>query len=197
VKAEQVRLETARLIIREFAEGDREAVHEYAADPEVVKYTDWGPNKAADTDTYLARRVEEHQRVPREQFTLAVTRKDGGAVIGGCRIGVGSYESRRADIGYVLNRKYWGKGYGTEAALALVRFGFGELKMHRIWATCHPDNRASQRVLEKCGMRYEGRLRDDKKVRGKWRDSLVFAVLEQDWLKLVAGGDFLRPVEPE
>ena len=84
-------------------------------------------------------------------------------------------------IGYSLNRKFWGQGYATEAAEALVKFGFGQLNLHRIFATCDPFNVASARVLEKAGMQREGHFRQHKWVKGKWRDSLLYAILDCEW----------------
>ena len=78
-------------------------------------------------------------------------------------------------LGYVFNRAFWSKGYATEAAGTIVRFGFDELKLARISATCHPDNQASARVLQKVGLQWEGRMKDHLCVRGAWRDSLLFA----------------------
>jgi len=193
----EIRLETPRLVIREFAEGDWPAVHEYASDPEVVKYTEWGPNTEAESRAHQERVAEERKTDPRAQYSLAVTLKDGGKVIGGCRLGIGSMESRRADLGYVFNRRHWDQGYATETVRALLGFGFGALKMHRMWATCHAENKASARVLEKAGMRYEGRMREDRFQKGAWRDTMVFAILEREWRKIEAGKDFLRPPAAE
>jgi RimJ/RimL family protein N-acetyltransferase len=182
-----VKLETARLVIREREEGDLSAVMEYASDPETVKYLEWGPNTESQSREFISRCRASAAASPRDEYDLAVALRDGGKVVGGCRITVDSRGDRRASLGYVLSRGFWGQGYATEAVRALVGFGFESLKMHRIMATAHPDNRASGRVLEKVGFRYEGRRREDKLVRGEWRDSLVFSMLEQDWEKRKAG----------
>ncbi len=89
--------------------------------------------------------------------------------------------AREGDIGYVLDQRFWGQGYGMEAAGRLLRFGFGELGLHRIFAICDPRNVGSIRVLEKIGMQREGRLREHMLVRGEWCDSLVYAILEGEW----------------
>jgi ribosomal-protein-alanine N-acetyltransferase len=79
-----------------------------------------------------------------------------------------------------LRRDYWGNGFGTEAAQAIVDFGFDVLGLHRIWATASPENLGSIRVLEKIGMIQEGILRQNLLVRGNWRDSVLFSILEGD-----------------
>jgi RimJ/RimL family protein N-acetyltransferase len=93
-------------------------------------------------------------------------------------------ENREGWIGYCLNRDFWGKGYGTEVARALITFGFEQLNLHRIYATCDPQNTASAHVLEKAGMQREGHLRERKWVKGRWRDFLLYAVLDREWKPL-------------
>jgi RimJ/RimL family protein N-acetyltransferase len=62
----------------------------------------------------------------------------------------------------------------------MVAFGFDELRLHRIYATCNAENLASARVMEKLGMKYEGKLRENALERGRWRDTLLYAILETD-----------------
>jgi len=88
---------------------------------------------------------------------------------------------READIGYELSPRQWSRGYATEVARAVVRFGFTELGLHRVWLTCIVDNVGSARVLEKLGMRLEGRLRDKEYFGGRWWDTLLYAILEDEW----------------
>lgn len=90
-------------------------------------------------------------------------------------------DNREGWLGFCLNRHFWGKGYGTETANALLRFGFQQLDLHRIYATCDPSNNASAHVLEKIGMQREGHLREHKWAKGRWRDSLLYAILESEW----------------
>ena len=63
-------------------------------------------------------------------------------------------ELNETEVGFLLDRPFWGKGYATDAALASLRFGFGQCNLDHIIALVHPDNLASRRVIEKCGMRY-------------------------------------------
>jgi RimJ/RimL family protein N-acetyltransferase len=113
---------------------------------------------------------------------MAVVIRKEDRLIGGCNITQSDNpDNREAWIGYCLNRAYWGQGYGTEVARALASFGFDEMGLHRIFATCDPRNVASRRVLEKAGMQLEGILREHKWQRGEWRDSCLYAVLEREW----------------
>ena len=171
---------TARLVLRDFTIEDGPAVHRYGSDPEVVRHLPWGPNTPADTQAFLGRKLEDQRTDPRRAFDLAVTLASGGELIGAAGVRITSPQFRTASMGYAYRRDSWGKGYATEAARALVAFGFGELGMHRIYAFCDTDNPASARVLEKTGMQREGRLRRHVLVRGRWRDSYLYAILEDD-----------------
>ena len=174
-------LQTERLLLREFVAEDWRAVHEYATDPEVVRYMPFGPNTEEESKAFVEQVLAVQREVPRTKFELAVALRSNGQFIGGCAIRIGSQSFRDADIGYCFNRGYWGQGYATEAARAAVRFGFEHLGLHRIWATCDVNNAASARVLEKLGMQREGYFRRHMLVRGSWRDHLMYAVLEDEW----------------
>ncbi len=170
-------LVTSRLLLREFSESDLDAVHVYAADPEVTRFMDWGPNSPADTAAFLAEVGREVRVVPRSAYTLAVVVRATGDLVGAVHLEKTSSGHRRGEMGYVLARAHWRRGYATEAAATILRFGFDEVDLHKITATCDPDNVSSARVLEKIGMHYEGHLRQHLLIRGQWRDRLVFAAL--------------------
>ena len=175
-------LHTPRLLIREFVPDDQADVHAYASQAETVRYMDWGPNTPEQTVDFLHRKLASQRALPRAEYELAVALKETGRVIGGVGLRVSRPQHFAGDMGYVFDPQYWGRGYCTEAAGALLEFGLRDLNLHRIYATCDPDNRASARVMEKIGMRYEGRLRDYTWEKGKWRDSLVYARLATDAL---------------
>lgn len=176
-----VELRGPRIVLREFAEGDAPAIQRYAGDPEVARHMTWDPNTPEQTQEFLRRRLEAARRPDRDEYELAIVRLDTGELIGGAGLRIDSREHRRGDIGYVLRRDQWGQGFATEATALLLAFGFEVLGLHRIWATCDPANVASARVLEKAGMRLEGRIRHHFFVRGAWRDSLLYAILEDEW----------------
>ena len=170
-------LKTERLRLRAFRPEDWPDVHAYASDSEVVRFMHWGPNTVEQSRHHANRASATAAVSPRLTFPYAVERFADGRVIGSVELSLTSLDHRRAEMGYVLARDAWHQGYATEAARAVVDYGFGPLGLHRIAATCDPDNLGSARVLAKIGMTYEGRLRDYFLIRGEWRDRLTFAAI--------------------
>lgn len=177
-------LTSERLLLREFNENDWQAVHLYGSDPEVVRYMPWGPNTEEESQRFIRRAITFQLEQPRRHYELAVVLKEEDLLIGGCGIRVSNPDIMEGNIGYCLNRNFWGKGYATEAARTLLTYGFETLNLHRIYATCDPENKASVRVLEKIGMSLEGRHRENLRIRGEWRDSLIYAILDYEWKRL-------------
>jgi RimJ/RimL family protein N-acetyltransferase len=174
-------LETKRLLLREFRAADERDIHAYACDPQVVQLMIWGPNTPEMTRSYLEGVLEAQQRWPRSEIALAIESTAERRVIGSIALRIKDEPNATADIGYVLNRAYWGQGYMVEAARAVLDAAFRELGLHRVWATCDPRNRPSYRVMEKLGMRREAHFRKDVMEKGEWRDSYLYAILSEEW----------------
>ncbi|SUE94994.1 GNAT family N-acetyltransferase [Mycolicibacterium tokaiense] len=172
-----IRLVGHRLILREFVDTDENAVHAFASHPLATQFMTWGPNSVEDTRAFLREAAAQADTPTRTSFDLAVVDNESRALIGSAALSITSTEHRRGEIGYVLHPDVWSKGLATEAARTLLQFGFTTLGLRRIAATCHPDNRASSRVLEKAGLVLEGRMRSHLWVRGAWRDSLIYAAI--------------------
>jgi [ribosomal protein S5]-alanine N-acetyltransferase len=170
-------LRTDRLLLRGFRDDDWTDVHIFGSDPEVVRFMEWGPNTPEQSRLHVRRSAAMAAVSPRLVFPYAIERLDDGRVIGSTELSMTSLDHRRAEMGYVLARDAWGQGYATEAAAAVLAFGFDKLGLRRIGATCDPDNHGSAHVLEKIGMTCEGRLRAYYLVRGEWRDRLMWAAL--------------------
>jgi RimJ/RimL family protein N-acetyltransferase len=131
-----------------------DSVHQYASDPEVIKYMSWGSNTRTETKRFIQRTIQNQLLIPRTNFELAITIKN--KLIGGCGIIIKSTPDKSADIGYCLRLEEWGRGIGSDVAGALIKFGFTDLKLHRIVAMCDTENHESYRVMEKNGMQREG-----------------------------------------
>jgi len=175
-----VPIKTERLILRDFISDDWQAVHEYASDPQVVKHVEWGPNTERDSRQFVQYVMSLNKTGPREAYELAVVLSSQDKLIGAASIHISNWRHREGWIGYCLNRQFWGMGIATEAGRSLVKFGFAELGLHRIFATVDPLNHGSAAVLKKLGMQKEGHFRENKFVRGKWRDTDFYAVLESE-----------------
>jgi RimJ/RimL family protein N-acetyltransferase len=176
-------LTTERLRLREFVESDWHAVLAYQADPLYLRYTPWTYRTEADVRQFVHWFIVWQEERPRKKFQFAITLRGQERLIGNCGIRMRSPGAHEADIGYEFDSRYWGRGYATEAARAMLTFGFGTLGLHRIWAHCIAENVASARVLEKIGMRREGRLRENEWMKGRWWDTLVYAILDYEWEK--------------
>jgi RimJ/RimL family protein N-acetyltransferase len=176
-------IETERLILREFIAADWKAVLAYQSDPLYLRYYHWSDRTPGNVRAFVNMFLEFQKEWPRTKFQLAVVPKDYNQLIGNCGIRINNPELREANIGYELNSHFWGKGYATEAAYAILRFGFTELGMHRIFANTLVVNKASARVLEKLGMRQEAHEREKEYIKGRWHDSLTYAILDREWLE--------------
>ena len=174
-------IETPRLTLREFLVGDWPAVLAYQSDPRYLRLYAWTERSEADVQAFVAGFVASHAVEPRLKYQLAITLRDRGELIGNCGIRLAGPGARNADLGYEVAPEHWGRGYATEAARAMVGFGFEELGLHRVRAECVPENAASRRVMEKLGMRREGRLRQTQRYKGRWWDTLVYGMLEDEW----------------
>ncbi|MYC29416.1 MAG: GNAT family N-acetyltransferase [Chloroflexi bacterium] len=184
-----MQLETPRLLMREFVESDWPAVLAYQRDPRYLRYYPWYDRTEADARAFVGRFLEWQEEMPRRRFQLALALKSDNTLIGNCGIRRKCGNEWEADLGYELSSQHWGNGYATEAAAALVAFGYRQLGLERISSWCIADNSASSRVLERLGFRQEGRLRRNEFFKGRWWDTLLYALLRDEWENDAANPD--------
>ena len=176
-----MQLVTERLLLREFRDSDWPAVLAYQSDPRYLRYYAWDARMPDDVRAFVARFIAQQQEQPRHKFQLAIELRAEGCLIGNCGLRRETAGAWVGELGYELAPAYWGQGYATEAARAMVTLGFTDFKLHRIASYCIADNVASAHVLEKLGMRCEGRLRENEWMKGRWWDTLLYGILDREW----------------
>lgn len=174
-------IQTERLAMRDLLPEDFASVHAYAADPEVTRYTLFGPNTAEQTAEFLQRTCAEASVPERSNFTFAAIHRPTNQLIGSCGLMRSDANGPQYAFGYVLHRDWWRRGFGKEMVGALVEFGFRELGAHRLWAHVFVGNVGSARILEGLGFRDEGVALQLLYVRNAWHDVRTFAMLRREW----------------
>jgi RimJ/RimL family protein N-acetyltransferase len=171
-------LQTERLTLRPFADSDADALFALQSNAHVLRYWDSPPwTERARADRFLAtcRQIAEEGSGAR----LVMDRASDGVFLGW--LGLTRWNHDFRSVGYCLNETAWGQGYATEAARALLRWGFDTLDLNRVQAEADTRNAASARVLEKLGFVREGTLREDCVVNGVVSDSWVYGLLRREW----------------
>ena len=174
------RIETERLILDKWttSEEDIKGLYEYAKNPDVGPNAGWKPH---DSEAE-SREIIEEMFIPHDVW--AIREKASGKVIGS--IGLEPDKRREnvnsREMGYSLAKESWGKGYMTEAAGAVIDYAFEELDLVVLAICTGPENKRSQRVIEKCGFKFEGIQRKGYHIYdGTDRDNLVYSMLREEW----------------
>jgi RimJ/RimL family protein N-acetyltransferase len=172
-------LATERLLLRPFIPADAARVTEIMQAPEIAATTLNIPHPYP--EDAAASWIASHPGAAEtgEDFTWAICRREDGLLVGAIGLHIDA-RHRRGEIGYWLGVPFWNQGFTTEAARAVVEYGFTELDLHRIEAMCFPRNIGSARVLEKAGMTYEGTLRDYVQKDGVFEDAAMYAVVRKE-----------------
>jgi RimJ/RimL family protein N-acetyltransferase len=167
-------LRTPRLTLRDFVPGDFDAIHTYASDPDVTRFMFHGVRTEPDTRDYLRRMIASQTEAPRRTWELAVVLTSVNRLIGACDLTCEN--AAEGDLGFIFSKDVWGMGHATEAARALVRAGFEQLGLSRIFSTCDVANAASARVLEKAGLQRVATLDRHQYALGKWWTSHLYEI---------------------
>lgn len=174
------RLETERLLLREFTERDAQNIFEYASDPEVIFFMPWDKHETLeDTNEYLSKSKVAFQNS--DNIDLGIELKSENKLIGAISVRNWNNINSCADVGYIVARKHWGKGIAAEALKAVIKFGFEDLHVNRIEAHCDENNLASFRVMEKVGMKYEGTHRQKIFIKGKFISIRFYSILKSEY----------------
>ncbi|HUZ00168.1 MAG TPA: GNAT family N-acetyltransferase [Thermomicrobiaceae bacterium] len=181
-----MRIDTERLVLREFREADWPAILAYWSDPRYQRYYPPEANVERAVRDLVGRIVAAQAEEPRRTWQLAIVDRQG-RLVGNAGVRVNDPVLAEGNIGYELSPEHWGRGYATEAARAMLDFGFRELSLHRVWAECVAENTGSAHVLEKLGMRQEARFREHEWFRDRWWDTLIYAILDYEWRSFLSG----------
>ena len=167
-------IKTKRILIREFELEDWQAVYEYTSDINVMKYIPEGIFTEKDAKEF----VSENKSDNAEKFPVVLLDED---ILIGHIIFYKYFGEHTYEIGWVFNPKYQNRGYASEAAKAILEYGFKEMNLHRIIATCQPENIPSYRVMERIGMRREGLFKKCIPKGNEWWDEYYYAILEEEF----------------
>ena len=176
-------LETERLTLRRMAISDTEDMFSYASRSDVTEFLLWKPHPTRSYTMDYLRYIGTRYALG-DFYDWAVVDKESGRMIGTCGFTRFDLPHNGAEIGYVLNPEFHGRGYATEAASRVMRYGFEELGLHRIEAKFMEGNDASRRVMEKLGMQFEGFRRESMLVKKRYRTIGICAVLADEWRAL-------------
>ena len=175
-------LETERLVLRPWSEGDLEALHAIYGSEDVARWLYEAARTRGETRDLLARKVAGGALHGEGQWlSAAVTTRDDGRVVGDVALQWVSEAHRQGELGFSVHPAHQGRGYATESSRPLLAFAFDTLGLHRVIGRLEPRNTASARVLEKLGMRREAHLVENEWVKGEWQSELVYALLDREW----------------
>ncbi len=177
-------IEGERIILRKLKLSDVQDICENLQNKEMVKWTlniPW-PYKKQDAIKWI--RKSQYRLKNKEEYTFGIILKTTTKLIGSISLMHVDYKNKNAEIGYWLGKKYWGQGFMTESVKLILKFAFGKLKLHRVYANLFEENIASKKVLKKCGFRLEGRIRECRFRYGKWHNELKYGMLRSEYEKL-------------
>jgi len=176
-------IETPRLLLRKLGVEDAEEYFSIASNPLAAKHTIWNAHiTIEDSISYLSElqaKMDQGQAIH-----WGIIDQATGTLIG--RVGFIHFDTQHSlsEVGFALHCDWWGQGIMSEAALPVIRYGFEELGLNRIEGRCNADNLASERVLLKIGMTFEGILRRQLKIKGVFIDQKMYAILNSDFNEL-------------
>lgn len=172
-------LESERLLLRPITIEDAEDIYEYATDKDVAEFVIWDVHKNKQ-ETLDFINVALNQFSQKQSITWGLELKSEKKIIGTIAF-VNVYLNHEcAEVGYALSKKYWNRGFVTEAIKAVIKYGFDELSLNRIEAHCEEANIGSWKVMEKAGMKYEGVLREKVFMKGRFRSMKMYSILKKE-----------------
>lgn len=172
-------LKSERLLYRKLTLLDIDDMFEYTSNENCTYYLSWEAHTIKDQVATFIKNTLEEYKMSTTRFTWGIELIDENKLIGAISIFDISYFNKRVEISYILNPKYQGKGYMTEALNTIIRFIFNELDFIRVQARCSEDNLPSEKVMKKINMKYEGKLIKYWKIKNKHKNVLIYAKIKE------------------
>lgn len=174
-------LKTERLILRPFTLEDALEVQRLAGDKDIAATTLFIPHHYEDgvAEEWIGKHQEEFDKG--EVITFAIVHREDKFLVGAIALSDIKKEYETASMGYWIGKPFWNQGYCTEAAHAVLKYGFEVLNLNKIHAHHFKRNPASGKVMLKLGMRYEGCLRQHVKKWGKFEDIEAYGILREEF----------------
>jgi len=178
-----IRIETERLILRRFVIEDSQPMFDNWASHDIVtRYLTWPTHKSADVANWVVGDWVSSYEKP-DYYQWAIVPKELGQPIGSIAAVKVDDDIGMVEIGYCIGDQWWGKGIVTEAFSALLPFFFGQVGANRIQARHDVNNPASGRVMQKCGLKYEGTLRKADRNNQGIVDACYYSILKEEFLQ--------------
>ena len=175
-----LKIETSRLLLRDFLPRDFEALFAAVQDPAYQQFYAEEETTREFWEALFARMLVSASAEDRQVYQVAICTPEG-ELIGNCGVRLEDLKNRQASFGCAIGRPYWGQGYAREACSAIIGYGFTHLPIHRVYAETNRENTRARRLAERLGMRLEGIFQQHKYFRGRWWDTAMYAVLAEDW----------------
>lgn len=175
-------LNCKRILLRQISNNDAQNIFEYASDGEVTPFVKFETHKTID-DSLLFIQFAQAEYENKSSIIWAIELKEESKMIGTIDVRGFNNQHRCGEIGYVLNKKFWGNGITTEAMKAVIDYGFRQLNLNRIESHCEHENIGSWHVMEKCRLKYEGTLREKVFFKNRFRSMKMYSILKSEWEK--------------
>jgi RimJ/RimL family protein N-acetyltransferase len=176
-------IESGRVFLRPFEKSDAELYRRWRADAEVMRLAGWsvpGPFGLAQVEARMERLTRGEDA---DRLTFLICLLEDERPIGEVSLSDVDRRNGSAELGILIGEvDEWGKGFGTDAVNAMVDFGFGDLRLERIWLNVWTENKRARRAYEKAGFVHEGTLRHDRFEAGAYTSGHVMSILRDEWL---------------
>ena len=173
-------LDTEHLLLRRMKVGDAADMFDYAKRDDVTRYLTWHSHKTEEyTKQYL--QYVQKQYADGDLYDWALIDRESGRMIGTCGFTGFDFDNECGEVGYVIHPDFRGRGLAPEAVRRVMQFGFERLHLHRIKCMYMEGNEASRRVMEKCGMHYEGTFRQAMRIKDRFCTVVEYAILREEF----------------